>query len=212
MKPIYETLYQFSQYRADINYSYHQYLLVTSRPALIHTGSCEAAKANLPEIEQILSGKDLCYVIASHFGADECGGLSVILARYPNAEVLCSEDTARQLPGFGIRANIRVVDGEKRVTGDDYDFQFVDYPSENHLRSGILACEMTRGIFFSSDLMIRAGKDNGEVETSGWKEEVSAVCSRNVPNHAALRLLKKHLSALNPKFVAVGHGYCLKLN
>lgn len=211
MNPIYENLYQFTQYRREINLSTHQYLLLNSRPCLVHTGTAEAARGNIPALKELLNGRPLCYILASHLGADECGGLYALWQEWPDAEVLCSEQTARQLAGFGFTGRIRAVGPDDTVSGDDFRFSFLDYPCEAHLRSGILAYEETGGIFFSSDLMMRAGESAGEVDTSNWKDEVNATGARQVPNHALLRQLRHALTAIKPRFVAVGHGACLKL-
>ena len=154
MSMIYNDLYQFSYFRKEINLSNHQYLLLKSRPMLIYTGTNIVAKANLAEIEQILNGRELEFIFVSHFGADECGGLSVILERYPLAKVICSEHTMRQLIGFGIKALFVTPKPGHIERGEDYELHFIDYPAESHLISGLLMYEAVSGIFFSSDLMM----------------------------------------------------------
>lgn len=211
MNRIYDDLYQFSQYREEINLSTHQYLLMTAEPMLIHAGTHAAAKADLPEIEKLLDGRELTYIFVSHMGADECGGLSVILERWPNAQVICSEHTARQIKGFGIPAQCRITAPDEVIAGEGYEFSFVEYPSDAHLLPGLLLYESRRRIFFSSDLMMRAGNGAGEVTHSVWKEEVHATNVRQVPNRVMVHQLRKDLSRLDPGFIAVGHGYCMKL-
>ncbi|MBQ4088270.1 MAG: MBL fold metallo-hydrolase [Clostridia bacterium] len=212
MHLIYDDLYQFSQFREDINLSTHQYLLLKSKPILIHTGTHEAAKANLPEIEKLLDGKELTAVFVSHMGADECGGLSVILERWPHAQVICSEHTARNLKGFGYNAELCISSPRMNYYGKDFDLKFIDYPADTHLYNGILMYEMNSGIFFSSDLMMRAGDGAGKVTTSSWKDEVNATNTRQVPNRTMVHDLKRDLMGITPKFIAVGHGFCMKLD
>ena len=211
MNCIYTDLYQFSQFRPEINLSTHQYLLMCEAPTLIHAGTFAAAKENLPEIEKLLDGKSLEYIFISHMGADECGGLRVILEKYPNARVICSEHTGRQLKGFGIEAELLMSPAFANYKGDDYDFSFVEYPSDAHLLPGLLLYEAKRAIFFSSDLMMRAGDGAGEITSSVWKEEVRATNVRQVPNKVMVHQLRKDLMKLDPDFIAVGHGYCMKL-
>ena len=211
MNPICENLYQFTQYRREFNLSDHQYLLLNTEPCLVHTGTAEAARENLRKLKEILNGRPLRYILVSHLGADECGGLFLLQREWQDVETICSAQTARQLRGFGYEGKIREVTAGDSLEGEDFHFAFLDYPCEAHLRSGILAYEETGGIFFSSDLMMRAGESAGEVDTSNWKDEVNATGARQVPNHALLRQLRHALSAIKPRFVAVGHGACLKL-
>ena len=211
MHLIYNDLYQFSQFREDINLSTHQYLYLKSRPMLIHTGTYDAAKANVPEIEKLLDGRALDSVFVSHMGGDECGGLSVILEKWPEAKVICSEHTARNLRGFGIRAEIVESSSKLNYYCKEYDMKFIDYPADAHLLNGLLMYDMNNRIFFSSDLMMRAGNGAGKVTMSGWKDEVNATNTRQVPNRVLVHNLKRDLMGITPKFIAVGHGYCMNL-
>lgn len=211
MNKIYDDLYQHSSYREDVNVSDHQYLLDTSEPALIHAGSYDSAKEMLPLLEKQLGKRRLSYIFISHLGADECGGLSLIMEKYPSARIICADHTAQELRGFGIKGSIMIVRPGERLSGDDFTYYIIDYPSEAHLTSGIVVYEEERKIFFSSDLMMRAGNGAGHVLSSTWRDEVRATNVRQVPNNQLLRNLRHDLSAIEPDFVAVGHGYCLRL-
>jgi len=211
MNSIYTDLYQHSEYSEEFNISSHQYLLDCSEPALIHAGSHDAAKAMLPLLEAQLGKRKLSYIFISHLGADECGGLGLILEKYPSARIICADHTARELRGFGIRGSIMIVRPGERLSGDDFVYHIVDYPSEAHLMSGILIYEETRRIFFSSDLMMRTGDGSGQVLSSYWRDEVRATNARQVPNNHLLRTLRHDLNSIDPAFVAVGRGFCLRM-
>ena len=211
MQKLYDDLYQHTMYREDVNISDHLYLLQCSRPTLIHTGFHETARAILPELDALLNGQPLSYIFVSHLGADECGGLSVMAEKYPHAQVICSDHTARELRGFGVKLSLLIATPGERIAGDDFSFRVIEYPSEAHLQSGLLLYEENRGIFFSSDLMMRSGDGAGAVQTSDWKDEIRATGLRQVPNRYLLRTLRRDLGLIDPRFVAVGHGFCLKL-
>lgn len=90
MTQIYPNLYQFTDVVEPIKLSMHQYLLLTDEPILIQTGSVTQAQAMLPKIKELLGDCSLKYILISHFEADECGGLSLIIKEYPNAIAVCS--------------------------------------------------------------------------------------------------------------------------
>ncbi len=206
-----QDLHQFSTHMQQINLSFHQYLLLTDEPILIHTGNVEQAEAMLPQLNTLLNGKELKYIFISHFESDECGGLTLILKHFPKAMPICSQTTAQQLIGFGLVNEVIIKKPGEKLNSDGYELEFFSYPSEMHLWEGLLAIENKRGIFFSSDLMMDFGKEMGTTKTSNWKTEVNNIRSGQVPDPKGLAQLQETLLELNPSFVATGHGPCIKL-
>jgi hypothetical protein len=80
-----------------------------------------------------------------------------------------------------------------------------------HLWEGLLVIENHRGIFFSSDLMIRRGDAGGLWIDSNWNTEIIAIRSDQVPDPERLDQLKKTIAQLSPRLIATGHGPCLRL-
>lgn len=204
-------LHQFSTYFPQINLSFHQYLLLGEEPLLVHTGSMQQAATMLPQLKEALAGRSLKYIFISHFESDECGGLSLIQEHYPEAMPICSEATARQLMGFGlIKEAIAKKPGEKLSTAN-FELEFFSYPSEMHLWEGLLMMENRRGIFFSSDLMIRFGEEINTAIKSDWQKEIKDIRPEQVPDPERRAKLQETLAGLKPQFVATGHGPCLKV-
>lgn len=211
MKQVKKDLVQFSTYNPHINLSFHQYLLLTDEPILFHTGNTMQATDLVPQLKEALDGKELKYIFVSHFEADECGGLAVILENFPSAKTICSEVTSRQLSGFGYKNEVLIKRSGEKLTASSFELEFISYPSEMHLWEGILVIENHRNIFFSSDLMIRFGEANGTIINSNWGTEVNNIDKDQVPDTDKLNQLKDSLARLNPKFIATGHGPCIDL-
>lgn len=211
MTTVYNNLHQFSSYVPPVDLTFHQYLLLTDEPVLVHTGSMQQAESLIPQLKSVLNGKALNYIFISHFESDECGGLSLILKEFTEAKPVCSEVTARQLNGFGI-TNYAIIKkpGEILITGGS-ELEFISYFSEMHLWEGLLLIENKRKIFFSSDLMFRLGKADGSVIDGSWQEEVNNISHMQVPDPEKRLQLQQNLKKLNPKFVATGHGPCVRL-
>ncbi|MGN0667210.1 MAG: MBL fold metallo-hydrolase [Huintestinicola sp.] len=204
-------LHQFTEYVPEINYSFNQYLLVNSAPALISTGTLAQAERILPEIREILGDRMLSFIIISHFEGDECGGLSAVLREYPHAEIICSEMTARNLPAFGFSCGIRTVSSSESIQGKDYEYTFIDYPGEVHFGCGIIPFEKTGRIIFSSDLFSSFGDTHGKIQSASWEQAVRSVTEKMAGNEMDLAQLRKALFDIMPEFAAVGHGYCLEI-
>jgi len=211
MTTIYQDLYQFSTYSSPIDLSFHQYLLLTDEPMLIHTGNIQQAEALIPQLKTTLNDKALKYIFISHFESDECGGLSLLLKHFPEAKPICSKVTARQLSGFGITNDVIIKNPGEKIIMVDSELEFISYLSEMHLWEGLLLIENKRGIFFSSDLMFRLGKADGSVIDGRWQEEVNNIGSLQVPDPEKKLLLQQTLKKFNPKFAATGHGPCVRL-
>ncbi|GKU24409.1 MBL fold metallo-hydrolase [Clostridium folliculivorans] len=211
MYNIYEDLHQFSSYVPPIDLTFHQYLLLADEPVLFHTGSVQQTESLLPLLKEVLGSNILKYIFISHFESDECGGLSLILKHFPDAKPVCSEITARQLSGFGITNNIIIKKPGEKLISNDYELEFISYPSEMHLWEGLLVMENKRGIFFSSDLVFRFGNANGAVIEGDWQKEIENITPQQVPDPQQKEKLQNTLKKLSPKFVATGHGACLKL-
>ena len=210
MSSIYEDLHQFSSYVPPIDLTFHQYLLLADESISIHTGSVQQAEALIPQLKEVLAGRTLKYIFISHFESDECGGLSLILKHFPEAKPICSEVTARQLSGFGITNDIIIKRPGEKLISNGYELEFISYPSEMHLWEGLLLMENKRGIFFSSDLVFRFGNAQGTVIEGNWQTEIENITPQQVPDPQQRAKLQQTLAQLNPKFVATGHGPCLK--
>lgn len=209
MNPITNNLYQFSFCIPGMEFTLHQYLLLSDEPVLISTGTIQQAEYILPKVKQLLDEKTLKYILFSHVESDECGGLPVFLKEYPNVITICSELSARELQGFGYGGIVQSKKQGDVLAGKGFSFKFIDYPSEVHLQNGLVFYEENNKIFFSSDLMLRFGDGTGKTIDSTWKEEVDAIEMRSIPNQAQLESIKLALHAINPVFIAVGHGFCV---
>jgi hypothetical protein len=59
--------------------------------------------------------------------------------------------------------------------------------------------------------MIRFGEAGGTVVDSDWTAEIKNIRSEQVPDPKRRSLLQDTLTLLKPRFVATGHGPCLRL-
>lgn len=211
MKEITKDLYQFSMFIPPLDFTIHQYLLAKDPAILFAAGTAQQARAILPELKEILGGRPLKYVFVSHMESDEAGGVFVLQQAYPDLIVLASPLTARELPGYGYTGKILPQKGGAVLEDGGLQLQFVDYPSEVHLQNGLLCYEKNSGILYSADLFLRFGNGVGKTMAADWQKEVKAIPAECVPETQARAVLQHDLLEIQPKFVAVGHGFCLNL-
>lgn len=96
--------------------------------------------------------------------------------------------------------------GGEIFEGNDFELEFLNYPSEMHLWDGIVAFEKKRGIFISSDLVFIFGEFHGEIREGSWIKEVENSGAKEISEKLFLDLLK-----LKPNFIATGHGPCVSI-
>lgn len=193
-----------------MDFTIHQYLLASDPAILFAAGTVQQAEKILPQIMEILAGKELKYIFASHVESDECGGVSVFLKKYPNVKVICSMLAARELPGYGYQGELMPVTAEKNMLDGELDLQFFDYPSEVHLQNGVVCLEKNSGVFYSADLMLRYGNGVNQAMQVKWKDEVASIDTERIPSPDSVNAMKDSLSKINPDFIAVGHGFCME--
>lgn len=209
MNKLADDLYQFSIYIPPMDFTIHQYLLATQPSVLFAAGTAQQARAIIPQIREVLGGRDLDYVLVSHMESDEAGGVFELRRAFPHMEVICGQLAARELPGWGYDGPIVSVQGGQVLRQNGLDLRIIDYPAEVHDQMGILALDQRSGLLYSADLFLRFGNGVGKTLDASWVDEVNAIDAQRVPNDALRRQLQDSLRELTPRFVAVGHGFCL---
>ena len=203
---VFDNLYLFRTMNKDINLTFNQYLLLGAESILIHAGTAQHAADLIPKIKVILGKDDLSYIFISHFEADECGGLDLLLSQFPNAKPVCSSVTARQFRGFGFKYDFIVKAPGDCLQTPDYKLDFISYPAEMHLWEGLLAFESHRKILFSSDLFIQMGSTLSTPVKADWQKEIGNITPQQIPSAEARTTLQQALTVLPVKYVAPGHG------
>lgn len=211
MSAIYNDLYQFSIYIPTMDFTIHQYLLAAEPAILFAAGTASQAQAILPQIKEILNGRELKYIFVSHIESDECGGVFVFQKEYPRIQVICSNLGARELPGYGYTGKLLPAAAGANLIDGELELQFFDYPSEVHMQNGLVCYEKNSGIFYSADLLLTGGNGTNQAVAGKWTDEVEGITTKSVPTVDGLKKLKNELLTIKPVFAAVGHGFCKRL-
>ncbi len=205
-------LIRFNTYVPPIDLTFNQYLLLSDEfTLLIHTGNMKIGQGLLADVQRRLNGRTLDGIFISHFESDECGSIALFINAYPEVVVYCSEVSARELAGFGIKANTHVVSSESVITKAGVTLKFLTYPSEVHLWNGLLLYEQERKILFSSDLVFAFGDYSDYTAERTWAECVDSIAAYQIPNPDSLSSMKETLSNLDVQYIAPGHGPAIEV-
>jgi flavorubredoxin len=142
-------------------FSFNQYLIVDDAPMLFHTGQRGLFPLVQEAIRAVLPIERLKCIGVSHFEADECGGLNLLLAAAPEAAPVCSRLAAMvSLDDFADRTPRPLADGEELSLGRR-TVRWFDTPHVPHGWECGLMLEVSTRTFFCGDLFTQGGA--GEV-------------------------------------------------
>ena len=75
--------------------SYNSYLLVDDKTVLLDTADAAIAHQFLENVEHVLDGKPLDYVVVNHMEPDHCATLCDIVVHYPDVKIVGNTMTFR---------------------------------------------------------------------------------------------------------------------
>ena len=80
--------------------SYNSYLLVDDKTVLLDTADAAIAHQFLENLEHVLDGRTLDYVVVNHMEPDHCATLCDIVVRYPDVKIVGNTMTFRMMKQF----------------------------------------------------------------------------------------------------------------
>ncbi len=133
--------------------SYNAYLLLDEKTVLVDTVDWSACRQLIENIEHLLEGRDLDYLLINHMEPDHGASIEEILIRYPDVAIISTEKAFMLMHQFGFD-----VDGHEQIVvkeGDTFSFgkhlvTFVGAPMV-HWPEAMVTFDTTNGVLFSAD-------------------------------------------------------------
>jgi len=134
--------------------SYNAYLLLDEHPVLVDSVDWSACKQMLENIEYLLGGRELEYLVINHIEPDHGASIGEILLRYPKVKVISSAKAFEMIPRFGFSK----IDSHEQITVKDGDtfsfgkhtFTFFTAPMV-HWPEVLVSFDTANGVLFSAD-------------------------------------------------------------
>ena len=148
--------------------SYNSYLLLDEKTALFDTVDHAVSEQFLENVEHVLGGRKLDYIVVHHMEPDHSSTLSEVLLRHPEATVVCNQKIDGMLKNYGCCAGERLLvkEGDELSTGS-HTFKFVFAPMV-HWPEVMMSFDLKTGALFSADAFGTFGALGGSV----WADEV----------------------------------------
>ncbi|MDQ0508580.1 H(2)O-forming NADH oxidase [Aedoeadaptatus ivorii] len=194
--------------------SYNSYLLMDEKTVLFDTVDWAVCREFLNNIEHVLDGKDLDYIIINHLEPDHAASLDEVLMRYPNAKVISNERAFMMMRQFGFAIDgkeIEVAEGDAMSFGK-HEITWVAAPMV-HWPEAMVSFDTTNGVLFSADAFGTFGALDGKLFADevnfdrDWLDDARRYLTNIVGKYGSfVQDLLKKASTIDIKMICPLHG------
>lgn len=195
--------------------SYNSYVLLDEQTVLLDTVDRAINDLFFENIEHVLQGRKLDYVIVNHMEPDHCASLAELVLRYPDLKIVCNTKTLgiiRQFYRFDAEAHAHLVkEGDTLCTGK-HTLTFVMAPMV-HWPEVMVTYDTTDHILFSADAFGTFGALNGNLFAdevnfeSEWLDDARRYYTNIVGKYGPqVQALLKKAAGLDIQMICPLHG------
>ena len=144
--------------------SYNSYVLLDEKTVLFDTVDWAVCRQFLENLEHVLNGRPLDYIVVNHFEPDHGASLEEVILRHPEATIICSTKAVNIIKQFNISVNKdfdTVKEGDTRCFGK-HTVAFVEAPMV-HWPEVMVTFDTTNGVLFSADAFGSFGALDGKL-------------------------------------------------
>lgn len=145
--------------------SYNAYLLLDEKSVLFDTVDWSACRQLLENVEHLLGGRGLDYLVINHMEPDHGASIEEILLRYPKVKIISTEKAFMLMRQFGFQVDghelIEVKEGDTQSFGK-HVVTFVAAPMV-HWPEAMVTFDTTNGVLFSADAFGSFGALDGKL-------------------------------------------------
>ena len=201
--------------------SYNSYLLLDEKTVLFDTVDHAVEKVFFENIEQLLAGRPLDYLVVHHMEPDHSASLRELVMRYPDVKILCNTKIAamiKQFFDFDIDSRAQLVAEGDTFSSGRHSFTFVMAPMV-HWPEVMVSYDATDKILFSADAFGAFSALNGalfadEVDfMRDYMDEARRYYTNIVGKYGTqVQALLKKASGLDIEMICPLHGFVWRKN
>lgn len=195
--------------------SYNAYLLLDEKSVLFDTVDWSACRQLLENVEHLLDGKALDYLVINHMEPDHGASIEEILLRYPQVKIVSTEKAFMLMRQFGFH-----VDGHELIEAHERDtlsfgahtVTFV-YAPMVHWPEAMVTFDTTNGVLFAADAFGSFGALDGKLFNDevnferDWLDDARRYFTNIVGKYGPhVQALLKKASTVDIKLVCPLHG------
>jgi len=195
--------------------SYNSYLLMDEKTVLFDAVDWAVCRDTMQNIESVLNGRPLDYMVINHMEPDHCGSIDAVVQRFPDVKLISTEKAFMIMHQFGYRVNDNntdeVTEGDIRSFGK-HEVTFVKAPMV-HWPEVMVTFDITTGTLFSADafgsfIALDGKLFNDEVDfRRDWIDEARRYFTNIVGKYGPfVQAILKKAAALDIKMICPLHG------
>ena len=194
--------------------SYNSYLLMDKKTVLFDTVDWSVCRQFLENIEAVLGGRNLDYLVVNHMEPDHAASLEEILLRYPKVKVISTEKAFMLMHQFGFDVEDRkevVKEGDEKSFGK-HVVTFVSAPMV-HWPEAMVTFDKTNGVLFAADAFGSFGALDGKLFNDevnfdrDWIDEARRYYTNIVGKYGPhVQALLKKAAGIDIKIICPLHG------
>lgn len=194
--------------------SYNSYLLLDEKTVLFDTVDWSACRQLLENMDFLLAGRSLDYLIVNHMEPDHAASLQEILLRYPKVKIISTEKSFTLMSQFGFSIEEHkeeVKEGDTKSFGK-HTVTFFAAPMV-HWPEVMVTLDTTNGVLFSADAFGTFGTLDGRLFNDemdfdrDWMDEARRYYTNIVGKYGPqVQALLKKLAKADVKFICPLHG------
>ena len=195
--------------------SYNAYLLLDEKTVLFDTVDRAITEQFFENIDALLKGRALDYVVVNHMEPDHCATLGEIVLRYPGVQVVCNPKTIpiiKQFYNFDIDSRAIVVKENDTLCTGRHTFTFLMAPMV-HWPEVMVTYNTTDKTLFSADAFGTFGAMNGNLFADevnferDWLDDARRYYTNIVGKYGpSVQTLLKKASGLDIRTLCPLHG------
>lgn len=195
--------------------SYNSYLLLDEKTVLFDTVDWAIGRQFLENLEFVLNGRKLDYIVINHMEPDHAAMLDEVILRYPEAQILSTEKAFFFMNQFGFHINPdkceEVKEGDTRKFGK-HEILFVGAPMV-HWPEAMVSFDTTNGVLFSADAFGSFGALDGKLFNDevnfdkDWLDDARRYYTNIVGKYGPhVQALLKKAGTIDIKYICPLHG------
>lgn len=157
---LFENVYPISR-----GVSYNSYVLLDEKTVLLDTVDASISGLFFENLEYVLNGRTLDYLIVNHMEPDHCAVIGDVVRRYPDVKLVCNAKTVpmlKQFFNFTVEDRTVIVKEMDTLCTGKHTFAFVMAPMV-HWPEAMVSYDTVDKILFSADGFGTFGAINGNL-------------------------------------------------
>ena len=195
--------------------SYNAYCLLDEKTVLFDTVDWSACRQLLENLNHVLNGRELDYLLINHLEPDHAACIEEILLRHPKVKVISNEKAFMLMRQFGFHVDdhecIEVKEGDTFSFGK-HTVTFVGAPMV-HWPEAMVTFDVTNGVLFSADAFGTFGALNGNIFADqvdferDWLDDARRYYTNIVGKYGAqVQSLLKRAAGMEIQMICPLHG------